>query len=470
MRIRGEPVAVRVARRVRAGGSGKRAGRDPGTAPRVDLHWPYPDRRRPTPRILALLAEVYGTDVHHLLDLDDREHLTPADQLLISQSVRGSARAPDTGTPNATTSPTAAMHPPLLPEEDAGHSPAELTAILGTADAPPIEAATALRFAHEWLIAEPPQVVEIRTGRKVGEAFTRTVEGRVAQLRRLDDFVGGRDLYGLVERELAATVAVLGDAAYDERIGRRLLSAVAELCQLAGWVAMDAGHEQAARRHFVDGVRAAQVAGNQPVAANLISTLSYQFAGSGDPKTAVLLARTAFQGAQAAATATTLALLQERIAWAHARAGDRSAAEKALAAVERYYERRRPEDDPTWVYWLDDVEITVMAGRSYVELGLPERAEPLLTGAITRCDEDHAREVALYRSWLADAYIQMGELDRALDEARRVVELERRAGSARASQRVQYLRSRLARAGDWTARAFDFYQAAIEPLSPDGLE
>ncbi|WP_322747955.1 MULTISPECIES: hypothetical protein [unclassified Frankia] len=52
-------------------------------------HWPHPNRLRPTPQLLALLAEVYGTDIHNLLDLDDREHLTPADQLLVSQTRKG---------------------------------------------------------------------------------------------------------------------------------------------------------------------------------------------------------------------------------------------------------------------------------------------------------------------------------------------------------------------------------------------
>ncbi|MCM3883524.1 hypothetical protein [Frankia sp. R82] len=61
--------------------------------------WPHPMRRRPTPQILALLAEAYGTDIHHLLDLDDREHLTPADLHLLATirakgTSAGSAEAP----------------------------------------------------------------------------------------------------------------------------------------------------------------------------------------------------------------------------------------------------------------------------------------------------------------------------------------------------------------------------------------
>jgi hypothetical protein len=128
----------------------------------------------------------------------------------------------------------------------------------------------------------------------------------------------------------------------------------------------------------------------------------------------------------------------------------------ALATVERVYDRRRPDDDPTWVYWLDSNEITVMAGRCWVELGLPDRATPLLDAAVARCDENHAREAALYRSWLAEAYLQRGDLDHALSEAAHVIDLERRAGSQRASDRVRYLRTQFDNHGDrHTVRTFD---------------
>jgi transcriptional regulator with XRE-family HTH domain len=59
------------------------------------------------------------------------------------------------------------------------------------ADAPVPDAATAARLAHEWLVAEPPQIVEVRAGRRIGEGLARKIEGRVAQLRRMDDFIGG---------------------------------------------------------------------------------------------------------------------------------------------------------------------------------------------------------------------------------------------------------------------------------------
>ncbi len=77
-------------------------GAAPMTAPKLSEleNWPLPNnRRRPTPQLLALLAEVYDTSIHNLIDLDDREHLTPIDTLLITTTRRsraGSGAIPDT--------------------------------------------------------------------------------------------------------------------------------------------------------------------------------------------------------------------------------------------------------------------------------------------------------------------------------------------------------------------------------------
>lgn len=304
--------------------------------------------------------------------------------------------------------------------------------------------AAARCLVHEWLATERPQTVEITDGRRIGMGMVDTVTRRVTQLRRVDDFIAGRELQPLVERELRATARLLREAAYRDQVGRALLNAVAELCQLAGWVTVDAGAPQRAARHLALGVHAAHAAGDRPTAANLVSTLAYQVANLADPHEAVLLARSATAGAQGHASATTRALLQERVAWAHARAGEIRHTERALSAVEADYERRRPADDPEWVYWLDEDEITVMAGRCYVELGQPDRAIPLLTEVLARYDERQTRESALYTSWLAEAHVQAGDVEHAATLAQRTLELSSSTSSSRGDDRVTLLAQRLA--------------------------
>jgi transcriptional regulator with XRE-family HTH domain len=299
------------------------------------------------------------------------------------------------------------------------------------------------RLVHEWLVVEPPQLVEVSGGRHIGDGLVTKVERRVAQLRRMDDFVAGGDLHELVERELRTTMNLLREAAYDDHMGRRLLVATGELCQLAGWVMGDAGNYPEAEHYYSVGVKAAHAAGDAPLAANLISTLAYQVSNVGNPREAVLLAQTADAGAKRQATATVRALFKERVAWANAKAGDRRQTERALAAVETDYEHRTPPDDPEWVYWLNEAEIDVMAGRCYVELGVPDRAVPLLSGALSHYDERMTRELALYTSWLAEAQVMLGNVEEAVASATKVLELTAQITSARSDDRVRLLRQRL---------------------------
>lgn len=307
-----------------------------------------------------------------------------------------------------------------------------------------LTATAARRLVHEWLAAETPQTVEITAGRRIDMGMVDTITRRVAQLRRVDDFIAGRELRPLVERELRVTVGLLRQAAYSDQVGRALLNAVAELCQLAGWVTVDAGAPQRAARYLALGVHAAHAAGDRATAANLVSTLSYQVANLDDPHEAILLARSATAGTRGHASATTRALLHERVAWAHAQAGDVRHTERALSVVDTEYDRRRPADDPEWVYWLDEDEITVMAGRCYVELAQPGRAIPLLTGVLERYDERQARESALYTSWLAEAHVQNGDVEHAAALAQRTLELSSSTSSSRGDDRVTLLAQRLA--------------------------
>jgi transcriptional regulator with XRE-family HTH domain len=213
---------------------------------------------------------------------------------------------------------------------------------------------------------------------------------------------------------------------------------------------------QLRRLRRLRGLTQEALAGDRPLAAQAISSLAYQTANSDDPRTAVILARSAYEGARHTATATTQALLLERVAWAHACTGELTHTERALDAVDRAFEERRPEEDPPWVYWLDRDEIDVMAGRCYTELRHPAEAVPLLSGVLERYGNSRAREAALYTIWLTESHLQAGEIDRAGATAIRVLEFADRVNSARSDERLAYLRRALGSHRDVASvRAFD---------------
>jgi hypothetical protein len=191
-------------------------------------------------------------------------------------------------------------------------------------------------------------------------------------------------------------------------------------------------------------------------AANNLSSLAYQVANVGNPLEAATLARSAYAGARRDASATTRALLAERVAWASARTGETGGAERALATVEAEYERQRPDEDPEWVYWLDDGEIEIMAGRVWTQLRRPLRAVPILERAVAGYGDDTGRETALYLSWLAESLLQVNEVERAAGAASEALRLSRLAGSVRADDRVQVIRGQLARfRGNAAVEAFE---------------
>ncbi|MGQ0778450.1 MAG: helix-turn-helix domain-containing protein [Pseudonocardiales bacterium] len=293
-----------------------------------------------------------------------------------------------------------------------------------------------LRVAHEWLVTDSPAVVASRSGRRVGVSLASQLEDRVIKLRHLDDVLGGGDLFPLVSKELSEATRVVEAACYTEVIGRRLLTALGELAQLAGWVSSDAGRYAEAQRVYLSGVSAAQQAGDRALAGQLLSSLSYQMANVGKPRDAALLASSAAKGAEDASPVVR-ALLLERVAWANARNKDPIATGRALDAVDEAFENRSPGiAEPEWVYWLDRHEIDVMAGRCLIELGDPTAAEPLLSDAIASYDTNHAREVALYLSWLAEAYAKSNIVDAARDTLERARETARGINSARLDLRL----------------------------------
>ncbi|HUA24188.1 MAG TPA: hypothetical protein VMA54_08730 [Steroidobacteraceae bacterium] len=318
------------------------------------------------------------------------------------------------------------------------------------------------RLSHLWLISDPPQVIELSAGRRVSDALLSAVEHRVVQLRRADDFVTGAASRDLMRVELTATVCLLSEGTLTDQQARRALTAIGELAQLGAWVAADAGLLDEAARYVRGGVLAARGADNAPLAANLISTFSYQVANAGDPNEAVVLARTAYQGGRSGATPLGRALLLERVAWSAARSGDVRECERALGMVEESFSAGRRDDDPDWLYWLNREEIDVMAGRCYTELRNPARAEPLLTNAMARYDPALVRENSLYLSWLAEDYVQLGEIEHAAGIALQMAALAARTNSARTDTRLRYLAKQLGpyRGVASVAEFFDEYQSA----------
>ncbi|NSC22745.1 helix-turn-helix transcriptional regulator [Streptomyces albus subsp. chlorinus] len=286
------------------------------------------------------------------------------------------------------------------------------------------------------LAAALPSLTKQDAPKRLNAANVEALRERTARLRRLDNVLGGGDTYRVYLGEYQATKALLRDTICSEGTRRSLMSVLAEQAQQAGWAAFDAGREADAAGLYKESHVAAREAGDASLVGNSLAFLAYQ-ASADDKVAAVQIASRSCETITSGTPWGVRALLYERKAWACSVAGMHTETEKALAAAHDALEGASDgEHQPDWVAWVDHTELAIMSGRCWTELRRPLRAVPVLEDALARYDDAHARDKALYLSWLADAYLTAGEVEQAATVAARALELSSGVASIRPRRRL----------------------------------
>ncbi|MFE2583292.1 XRE family transcriptional regulator [Streptomyces sp. NPDC059378] len=290
--------------------------------------------------------------------------------------------------------------------------------------------------AGSGLAASLPELTRPQAGRHIGSDTPKRLRERTARLRRLDDILGGGDTYRVYLGEYQATKALIRDTTYTETTGRALLSVLAEQAQQAGWAAFDAGRPTEAAGFYETSHQAATEAADTALAGNALAFLAYQTTPN-NRKAGIEIAERSVTEAGPEAPPAVRALLQERLAWAHAVAGNAPQTEQALdAAAASLAEADDDTPRPDWVAWVDHTELQIMTGRCWSELCRPLRAVPVLQTALAGYDSRHARDKSLYLSWLAAAYVHAGEIEQAAVVADQALDLSAEVASVRPRQRL----------------------------------
>ncbi|WP_240139663.1 transcriptional regulator [Streptomyces sp. MUM 178J] len=274
-------------------------------------------------------------------------------------------------------------------------------------------------------------------GQRIAMDSVTSLAGRVHGLRLADDVLAGGDLLAPAFRELSSAVRLYRESSHTEDVGRGLLIQIGELAQISGWIASDAGHHDRAEKAYRLGISAAREAGDRALVGHLAGSLAYQWSNIGREQEGVDLARAALDEAGPDAHPKARALFFDRIAWTHTRARESQPAMRALGEAHEALSAEASDDAPQWSYWVSDEELSVMDARVYTELRRPLRAVPLLSSALAGYDATHAREVALYRSWLVVALADANEPEQAAQEARRVLAVD--VASERTAERSRVM-------------------------------
>ena len=187
---------------------------------------------------------------------------------------------------------------------------------------------------------------------------------------------------------------------------RRLFRCAAELAELAGWMSYDVGLQPTAQKYFVLALHAAKEAGDKPLGAYVLSSMSRQMIHLGRPDDALELIHLAQYGSRDCATPRTQAMLYAMEARAYANMGQPSKCKRAVRMAEDTFADVGLDDEPEpdWIRFFSEAELNgenahsfrdlaYVAGRSPTYASL---AEPVMERAVELFGQEDERSPASY--------------------------------------------------------------------------
>lgn len=275
---------------------------------------------------------------------------------------------------------------------------------------------------------------------RVEMRHVRELDNGTARLRAGDQLHGGGTHVAAAEDLLEHGHALIAVRSYSDQVSRRLYSAVGSLAVQAGWLCYDAGDLHRAHAHFKEGLLAATVGRDDPVAVHALATLALPAEDMGRHREALSFVQAAQDMAGQWAHPALRALLLSRQAAQWAALGDLTRSEDLSAEAHDTYE---PPPEDTWFSFVDEGELYTTEGYGLAAGGHPERGAALFTRAVADTSPLRPRNAVSRRLLLANAHAAAGDPNGAVEQADKVVGQVAELGSARLRDSVRRLRRML---------------------------
>ncbi len=279
-----------------------------------------------------------------------------------------------------------------------------------------------------WHDGQGPLVTANAAAAERIRAFTR-------HLMDLDFKYGGGHVRRVLLFYFRSEIVPLLREPHPDPIRREIFGAAAEVAQLLGWSAYDAGRHGAAQRYFMQGLRLAREAEDSVLGGRLLSNLSHQANYLGRYNEALQFARAAQTGAAGRATPTVSAMFLAMEARALASSGDARMCAQVLNRAEQMFAQRDPSRDPAWISYFDALELAGEAAHCFRELRQPRETQLFAAQAIDPVDTPPRTRAFISMVTAAGAF-RAGNLDEALSLANDALGL---TGSLQSSRYVRYL-------------------------------
>ncbi|WP_431997267.1 sporulation protein [Streptomyces fungicidicus] len=269
-----------------------------------------------------------------------------------------------------------------------------------------------------WMIARPDGIQADRPGRhRVGMRDVRAIRDAAGMFMQLDFKYGGGHGHKALRHYFRHEVLPLLDVSYSEKVGTALFGAAAEVSQLLAWTAYDTGNHRLAHRYLSSTLRLTQVIDDRMFGARILGNLSHQANYLGNHTQAIQLARAAVEGAKGRATPRAMSNYWAMEARALSNAGEKAGAARAMNAAERHFEQADSTDDPTWLSYFDEAELTGEFCHCFRDLRMRREAVEQAQRAVDSTDPAYARTLGFCRMVLAQSQLINGDLEAAVTTA-----------------------------------------------------
>jgi transcriptional regulator with XRE-family HTH domain len=289
-----------------------------------------------------------------------------------------------------------------------------------------------------WLV-DPARVPgdQRARGARIGTSDVERFRATVDVFAKLDDRYGGGHARQALIQYLAVDADRMLSGRYTDAVGRELFAAVGEATLLAAWMTYDSAPASAlAQRYFIQALGLAQAGGDRLLGASILDAMSHQATFTGRLTEAASLARAARAGTRDIATPTLTAHFHAMEARALARQGDARACAHALAESTREFERAKPGNDPEWIRYFNESELSAEFGHCMRDLGRSNDAIQHARNSLSASGE-FTRSDFFVSIVLADACARAGDIEQACNITLHALAAGEQIRSARC---VSYLR------------------------------
>jgi transcriptional regulator with XRE-family HTH domain len=323
------------------------------------------------------------------------------------------------------------------------------------------------RLVARTEVEESPSLLEPAQDRAepLGDHDIERLRDTIRHLVALDTLHGSEGLAGNASRTFRGTRNRLGIAGVRPHARDDLLVTLAELGEVAAWLAFDSEHQDASRRLATEAVLLAQAAGDTSMVRFLMNHLSMQAVYLGRPAEALDLAGRVLADDPHSPRVT--GMMRVRRARALAQLGDPIDALRELKLAERGFDKGVGPDDPSWTWWWHAAEFA----RHETHI---RRADGDVHGAVATSEQavlslppGQGRDQAVFRADLLSDLVDA----RAWHDADRVAEdlahVAAGVGSARVHRTIQRAERRAvrARAPRWLLDTIQQAATAADPAA-----